>query len=276
MTGFPPPTGQRLGAVPRVDPWVEQQRREREHQAQRWRRRRRWLVPFVVVLVLAAVCGVAVALLALFSSEAPDVAAPSSTEVSALPETTASTIRPSDLVRVGDVWLIDRGDGVYDWGVIVQSAPDAPTRSGVEVDVRLLDAEGEVVETAGATLDGVDAESKGGVAGRTIDPERVPQRIEFDIAVGTATDQPSLDDLLELRAVERDADSISGRVRSQSPDEVVDVTMLLVWRDDAGEIVATVPTPISRVRPGVDARFEIDLTDEGVPDGRPDDVMWVS
>lgn len=232
-------------------------------------------MPLVAVLGLAVVGGVAWAALALFSDDEADVGAPTTTSAATLPTTTVSTLAPGELVRVDEVWLIDRGDDVYDWGVIVQSPPGAPTRSGVEVEVRLLDAEGVVVETVGASLDGVDAESNGGVAGRTVDPERVPVRLEFDIGVGVAVEEPSLDDLLELRAVEQQEGSISGRVRSRSTAEVVDVTMLLVWRDDAGDIVATVPTPISRVRPGVDARFEIDLTDERVPDRRPDDVMWV-
>lgn len=277
MTGFPPPTGPRINAVPRVDPWVEQQRRERVHQAERWRRRRRWLIPLVTVALLITVGAVVVVAVDVLSESETEVSTPASTVIDSVPEPppAVSTLPPGDLVRVDEVWLIDRGDEVYDWGVIVQSVADAPTRSGVEIEVRLLDAAGEVIETFTATIDGVDAESNGGLAGRTIDPEDPPVRLEFDVGVGEAVEEPSLDDLLELRAVERQADSISGRVRSRSTVEVVDVTMLLVWRDEAGDIVATVPTPISRVRPGVDARFEIDLADEQVPDGRPDDVMWV-
>ncbi|MFK7917104.1 MAG: hypothetical protein AB8G14_03410 [Ilumatobacter sp.] len=275
MTGFPPPDGPRINAVPRVDPWVEQQRREREHHAAVWRRRRRWLVPLVGVVVLASIAAGAFVVIDLLSNETPEVLAPQTTIEPVVSEVTTSTLPPEELVRVGEVWLIDRGDGVYDWGIIVLAPAGAGTRSGVDVEVRLLDAEGAVVESADATLDGVDADSSGGVAGRSIDPDRVPVRLEFDVGVGVEADEPALDDLLELRAVERNDDAISGRVRSSSGDDVVDVTMLLVWRDEGGDIVATVPAPISRVRPGVDARFDIDLSGEQVPAGVPDDVMWV-
>ena len=51
--------------------------------------------------------------------------------------------------------------------------------------------------------------------------------------------------------------------------------MLFVWHDVDGEVIGTTPLEIEALRPGVDARFVLDLADEVVPDGRPDAVFWV-
>ena len=51
--------------------------------------------------------------------------------------------------------------------------------------------------------------------------------------------------------------------------------MLFVWHDDGGAVIGTAPLEIEVLRPGVDARFALDLTEEILPDGRPDAVFWI-
>jgi len=261
---------------PRPDPWDEQLKREERHRDEQRRRRRRWLFP------LAGIVAVAVATLAvlLASGIADDRSAGPSDAVtepvrSTVVETTPpTTVAPDELVDVDRVWLIDRGDGVFDWGVSVRTPPQAPTRSGVVIDVRLIGDDDTLVEAARGEVDGIGPESEGAVTGRLIDPDDVPVRIEFDVAVGVESRDDALDDVLAVRALEREADLVRGRIRAESAGRIEGVTMVLLWLDDDGEVLAAVPQPVDRVRPDVDARFEIDLRDEVVPDGRPDAVVW--
>lgn len=194
----------------------------------------------------------------------------------AIPVTSAppTTLPPNELVEVDRVWLIDRGDGVFDWGVSVGTPADAAKRSGVVIDVRLIDADDDVVEAAAGEVNGIGPDSLGAVAGRLTDADRVPVRLEFDIAIGVPANDLALADILSVRGLERDADAVSGRIRLDGIASIDDVTMVLLWFDDAGEVVAAVPQPVEQVRADVDARFDIDLGDEVVPEGRPDAVIW--
>ncbi len=262
---------------PRPDPWAEQARRQERHREERRRRRRRWLIPAIALAVLTAgaIGGLLVNEVLIERRAAVPVVATEPTS-STLPTTGGPepTVPPNQLIEVDRVWLIDRGDGVFDWGVSVRTPAAASTRSGVVIDVRLIDATDDVVEIASGEVNGIGPESIGAVAGRLADVDGVPVRLEFDVAVGVATNDRALGDLLDVRALERSSDSVRGRIRSEVAEPIDDVTMVLLWFDDDGEVVAAVPQPVEQVRPDVDVRFDIDLGDEVVPDGRPDSVVW--
>lgn len=262
---------------PRPDPWTEQARRQEEHEAEQRHRRRKWLIPLSALAVLAVAAVVAVLVIDALSGS--DVATPEATVApspSTVPEVSAPepTVPPNQLVEIDQVWLIDRGDDVFDWGVSVRTPPGAPTRSGVVVEVRLLDDDDVVVHDAFGVVDGIGPESLGAVTGRLTDAGSVPVRLEFDVAVGVESNDRALGDVLSVRALERDPESVRGRIRSERRDPIEDVTMVLLWLDADGEVVAAVPQPVEQVRPDVDLRFDIDLDDEVVPDGRPDSVVW--
>ena len=279
MSQPPPPTGRPTVASSRPDPWKEQAIRHARHRAEHKRRRRRLLVPLLVLTVLAVI--------AFAGSLARDAwverrEADPATSVEPPPSTNVGAGDPEpavpaeQLIEIDQVWLVDRGDGVYDWGVSVRTPEIAPTRSGVVIDVRLIDAADAVVEEASGVVDGIGPESIGAVTGRLNDAEQVPVRLEFDVAVGVESGDRALDDLLSVRALERTPGSVRGRIRSEVASPIDDVTMVLLWLGDDGEVVAAVPQPVEQVRPAVDARFDIDLDDEVVPDGRPDSVVWTS
>lgn len=203
-----------------------------------------------------------------------------------LVESPPITVPPERLVEVGEVWLLDRGDEVYDWGLSVLVPSSGPTRSDVEVTVTLFDDDDGVVDIIVRTLDGVNSLVPSTAAGRLVDPDHAPTRLEFDITVGIPSDDLALDALLSTRAVRRTADELTGRIRSTALVDVTDVTMVMVWRADGteeangeaavdiGTVVAVVVYEIERIRPGVDAQFTIDLDTQLAPDGVPDDVLW--
>jgi hypothetical protein len=267
---------------PRPDPWVEQARRDAVHREARRRKRRRWLFPLLLLLVvvIALAAGVSAVLLGDGDRNIDLVVpAPVTTVVdtTVVDTTTTSnpTVLPEDLVAVDEVWLVDRGDGVFDWGVAVRTQPEAPSRRGVEVTVRLISAGDVVVESVSDTLGVIDADSPAAIAGRLTDPDADPVRIEFDISVGEETTEPALADLLDVRALERDGDEMTGRIRSSASTDISDLRVLFVWHDEAGAVIATAPLAIDVLRPGVDARFTLDLSAEVVPEGRPDAEFWV-
>lgn len=243
-----------------------------------------------MLLFVGLAVGVAWSFIAVTSSDdadpPPPTVATTTTDLTLPPSTTV----PADqLVEVGEVWLLDRGDDVYDWGLSV-AVPDTDSagggaRSGVEVTVSLLDDRDDVVATIVRTLDGVNAVAPSTIAGQLVDPDRPPTRIEFDITVGAPSNDLALDALLDTRAVRRDGAEITGRIRSSALIDIEDVTMVMVWRSDGTEssgeaelvvddIIAVVTYEIERIRPGIDAQFTIDLDELRAPDGEPDDVFW--
>ena len=290
MVSFPPPS--RPPTSGPLDPWDEQRRRDENHRRERRRRRRRRLVATLAVLAVLASAGALAGLLLAGDRRDPGgdavdmTARPTAVASSLAPEASStvtapgSTVSPADLVAVDEVWLLDRGDGVYDWGLTVFVPDGAPTRSGVEVSIRLVDADGGVVQLIERTIDGVDDTRPSTAAGRLVDPPTPPTRLEFDVAVGTESDDLGLDALLSARAVERDGDELVGRIRSSSATDIEGISMVLVWREETtgsarrGDVAAVVVYDIERLRVGVDARFDIDLSDQAVPAGVPDDIFW--
>lgn len=260
---------------PRPDPWVEQARRDAAHRALRRRKRRRWLVPLLVIGVLAVAAGVSAVLLR--ESERPSGAVDPPPVTSVVDTTIAPlpSIDPADLVAVDEVWLVDRGDGVFDWGVAVRTQPAASARRGVEVTVRLISADDDVVASVSEILGVIDADAPAAIAGRLTDADDDPVRLEFDISVGEETSSAALADLFDVRALEREGDELTGRIRSSAASEIGGLQVLFIWHDEVGAVIATAPLAIDVLRPGVDARFALDLSDEGVPEGRPDVVFWV-
>ncbi|MDG1265866.1 MAG: hypothetical protein P8O03_06025 [Ilumatobacter sp.] len=258
------------------DPWVEQARRQAAHLAVRRRKRRRWLIPLLALAVVAALATAAAVVPVVARHRAREAAEPSAVTIP-LEATIASAppVAAAELVAVDEVWLIDRGDGTFDWGVAVRTRLGAPSRSGVEVAVRLIAANDDVIESVRDILGVIDSDSPAAVAGRFIGAGDDPVRIEFDISVGEVTAELALADLLDVRALERDGDEMTGRIRSSAPGEIDDLRLLFVWHDDNGDVIATAPLEIDRLRSGVDARFSIDLSIEVVPDGPPDAEFWV-
>jgi hypothetical protein len=284
VTSLPPPTGPPAVGGPRPDHWTEElRRRELDRRDRRPVRRVVWAGVVAAVGAAIVVAAVAVSLLGSVDGPTGRVAR----DLPPPPTTTpapASTVRPDELVGVEEVWLLDRQDGSFDWGVIVVTPPGTERRSGVEVTVRLVTAGGEVVHTATDVLDGVSATSPGALGGRVEGLDGVPARIEFDVSVGRPADDASLGELLDVRAVEHGDGVLAGRVRSVATDDLTDLRLVLVWRSDGrseiagevvpeGEVIATVVRDVGRIRPDVEARFEVEL-DPVVPDREPDDVYW--
>lgn len=265
-----------------LDPWAEQARRHVEH---RRRRRRRWFFAGLGLVVVGALGAGAWWFLDTArepggEESPPDAAAerpstpPPST--STVPPT---TVDPASLVRLADVWLLDRQDGTYDWGVLIGSTDDVD-RGEVVVDVRLVGAAGAVVEERRSVVAVLPAGGLAAVAGSRVGAGPSPTRLEVDVAIGREVGLAGEHPTLDLLAVERRPgvgsdgrdDVLVGRIDSSYDDEVSDVVVAAVWRDAAGEVVAAVSYDVARVRPDVQARFEIPLDGRVVPDGPPDDV----
>ena len=211
----------------------------------------------------------------------PSNGAAQTTIVSAAPVT---TIEPARAVLLEEVWLLDRGDGSFDWGLTVVGGDDG-ARESVEVTVRLLGAGGDPAFTETAVIALLTAGQRIAVGGVAADTESAPIRIEADVAVGQPAPAGTGEvPVLSLRAVERRDDVrsgdggevLTGRLRSNVSVAVEDVVIGAIWRDEEGAVVAAIFYDVAEVRPGVDARFEIDLDGPAIPDGPPAEVLWFS
>jgi hypothetical protein len=289
-----PPTRDR--SLP-VDPWAEQAaRRDASERRHRW-----WRVGGAVALAF-----VLVAVVAWFArredpgSTADDtvVAVPSAPPVSntALPGSDATRASDPDpepnrdvvapdlqvLVELAEVWLLEHADGTFGWGAVVVSRAPEGGRP-LTIEARLLDESGEEVATMDEQVRSLAAGASAVVGGVVADLDGVPQRVEIDVMVGDppAEPTPSPDDL-RIVAVERRgegdaderADAVVGRLRSTRSSELAGVRLALVWRDDHNEVIGAVFYDIERVRPGVDARFEVPIDDRLRVSGPPTEVHW--
>jgi len=196
-----------------------------------------------------------------------------------------TTVDPATLVELDDVWLLDGGDGSYDWGLVVVGG-DRPRRD-IDVTVRLRDASGGVVFTATDSLRELGVEQRSAIGGTARSLLAQPVRIETDVSVGFAVDDDTTE-RIDVRAIERRVDPrsndgrevVAGRIRSTSSGPVEDLRLAAIWRAPvdadgvrAGDVVAVLFRDVDRVRPGVDARFEIPVSGLDVPEGPPDEIV---
>jgi hypothetical protein len=203
--------------------------------------------------------------------------------------TVTSTVVPSGTaggvltpVRLEEVWLIDRGDGRYEWGaVIISRVPD--DRGPVVIRASFLGDDGTEVAHADEQLRSLAAGTGATVGGVVDDPAGIPRSLVVDVMAGDGLDDPAPQpDDLQILAVERRGDGgsdgrpdvVAGRLRSTLGTEVVEIRLALVWRDDRGQVVAAVFHDVERVRPGVDARFEVPVDDLLDVDGPPTEITW--
>ena len=224
------------------------------------------------VVVLAGAAVVAIVLVSDRDAVAPTasvattvVVEPTSPREVAPDVTGISSGARSGAVELREVWLVRQGDGSYDWGVTIGSAA-AVDRGPIEVVATLLDEAGQVVATEQESVRRLAAGSAAAVGGEVTDPDGTPDRVEVDVSQG--------EELASAAPAPEQVEAVSGRLRSSADDVLEDLRLALLWRDGRGEVLASLFEPIARVRPGIDARFEVPLPDEFVGEGPPDDVSW--
>ena len=239
------------------------------------------MVAAIVLVVAAGVAGVVWVVSDRSDSDTTESAGSVSATTAVEPATTpARPIVAADTppdVRLDEVWLLDRQDGTYDWGLIVEST-DEVDRVGVSVEATLLDEDGEEVAVLSDAITVLPAGGRSVFGGELESPSSAPIRLETDVTTGTPTEAAATD-TVRVRAIERredvrngDGEVLTGRL--SSPEEAESIRIGALWRD-GGVVVAAVFHDVERVRANVDARFEIPLDQLVLPDGEPDEVLVV-
>lgn len=273
-----------------LDPWAEQV----ERRAVAARRRRRWRL--IGAGVTASIL-VAVTLVYLardgggqdHDDAAPPTASASNDVVSPPVPATAGvvtdasndgTLANASLARLDEVWLLDRRDGTFQWGVTVQSTA-AEDRGPVTIQASLRDDDRIEVVGVDETIEELAAGARVTVGGVVDGLDGEPTRVVVDVVVGEPITAPAMGpDDLSILAVERretsgeEADVVVGRIRSDAVADIGGIRLVLLWRDGSGDVVAAVFHDVERVRPGVDARFEIPVGHLVGADGPPGEVTW--
>lgn len=290
MSELPPPTGRPIPYALAMDPWVEQARRHERHVAQQRARRRRTARLLVGPVALVLISG---AVLAWYTVGPGDRSA-SGEGLRAVPDDVAppSSNGPrvesaSDAAAVDEVWLLDRGDGLFDWGAIVAST-SASTRSVLPVSVSFLDAGGVEVHREEQTI-AVLAPQSSAIVGGSVElaaAARIDVRVAFGVDLGAVpSPTPTLFDIRRVPSgqVDRD-DRLLGSVRLDArpgadPVEpssaATSVRIAALWRDGNGEVVASVIDEVDDVAPDEAAKFSFRLPRSIVP-GRAPDTMLAS
>ncbi len=264
----------------RGDPWAEQARRRAAHLVERRARRRQRLRYFGVPAAVLLLGGGAVAALLTADDDGDEPAAALATTIAPNTSAASTTDRPTpaaDAASVDEVWLLDRGDGSYDWGAIVSSASDVARRD-LAVTVTFFDADGLGVFVDDVVIAQLVPDGKSVVGGAVEVDSASPTRIEVTATLGSAaTDSVAttvaVADVRRVGSGQVDRDDrllgslevIGGNPRA--------VRLAAVWRDDAGSVIASIFDVIEIDDAAQPTDFSLRLPRAIVPAGEPDEIV---
>lgn len=247
-------------------------------------------LPVAVLLVVATVVGSE-----LIGSDSADdagqatVPAAEAVEAATLPSVGDTSAPADEDATVEEVWLLDRGTGVYDWGAIVASSTDA-IRRDLAVTVVLADADGAELSVQSVRIAELAPGSRAIIGGTAEDLEGTPTRIQVTSTLGTA--DPDGDaivmDVVDVRRISsgqisRD-DRLLGTVHVDAGRSaaMTTVSIAALWRDESGDVVASVVGSVT-LGPGLggepdavagrEADFSLRLPRSIVPARTPDEVV---
>jgi hypothetical protein len=290
VSEFPPPSGRPVAYALIGDPWVEQARRHERHRAERRRRRRRVVLSVAGAAVVVAAVGVTA-----FLVVGADSASDSSTDASqgrtvttipasAFPASAGSSSDGTEssgdreqAAKVVDVWLLDRGDGNFDWGAVLSSNADV-VRGDLEVSVVALDDDGVEIFADRVAVPRLAPDSRAAVGGAFNADDRTPTRVEVTATPGTALPDEvgaifAVTDVRRVASgqVGRD-DRLLGTIELVAGNETP-VRLAVIWRDDEGRVVASVFDELDPVSTEAAAEFSLRLRRNLVPPGEPDSIV---
>jgi hypothetical protein len=282
VSDLPPPAGTPVAFALHSDPWAEQARRRADHRAERRTQRRRRLFSFGVPIAVLLLAGGVVAAVVLAGDGADEPGAALATTGAPNTSVAPTTDRPvpaADGASVDEVWLLDRGDGSYDWGAIVSSASDVARRD-LAVTVTLFDPDGREVFIDDVVIAQLVPDGKSIVGGVVEVDSAAPTRIEVTATLGSAAPE-SVATTIAVADVRRVS---SGQVdrddRLLGSIEVIDgepraVSVAALWRDDSGSVIASIFDVIEieiddAAQP---TEFSLRLPRAIVPAGEPDEIV---
>ena len=280
VSELPPPKGAPVAYALHGDPWAEQARRQAAHRAERSARRRRRVVRFGGPALVLLLGGGAVAVILLTDDDAREPVTASSTSpapITLATEATVTTTAAGDAASVEEVWLLDRGDGTYDWGAMVSSTSDV-LRSDLDVTVELLDADGVEVYAELAAIAQLVPGGQAVIGGEVAIDGAAPTRIVVTADLGTATPDVmastvAVTDVRRISSGQVDVDDrLLGAVDVVTGDPQV-VRLAVLWRDEAGRVVAALIETIDVSDADGSTEFSVRRPRTIVPAGEPDDVV---
>jgi hypothetical protein len=280
VSELPPPTGKPVAFALRGNPWAEQARRHAAHLAERQARRRRRLLHFGVPAAVLLVGGGAVAAILIADDDSAGPASARATTIApntSVMSTTDPPVPAVDTASVDEVWLLDRGDGSYDWGAIVSSASDVAHRD-LEVTVTMFDADGLEVFVDEIVIAQLVPDGLSVVGGEVEVDGAAPTRVEVTATLGRAAPDSAVATvaLADVRRVSsgqvnRD-DRLLGSIEVLDGDPQA-VRVAAVWRDDAGSVIASIFDVIEIDDAAQSTEFSLWLPRTIVPAGAPDEIV---
>lgn len=279
MSDLPPPTGTPVAFALYGDPWAEQARRRAVHLAERRARRRLVLVRFVMPAALLLLGGGVVAAVLVSDDDADDPVVASTTIT---PNTSAvsTTNRPApvvDAASVDEVWLLDRGNGSYDWGAIVSSASDVARRD-LAVTVTLFDADGVEVLVDDVVIAQLVPDGQSVIGGVIEVESAMPARIDVTTTLGKAAPDSVATAVAVVDVRRVSSGQIDRDDRLLGSLEVLDgnpraVRVAAMWRDDAGSVIASIFDVIEIDDAAQLTDFSLRLPRTIVPAREPDEII---
>ena len=290
VSELPPPSGRPVVYALIGDPWAEQARRHERHRAEQRRRRRRVLLSVAGAAVVIASAGVT-AFLVVGADSSSDSATDASqgrtgTTIPAntIPASTGSSPDGAEssgdreqAAKVVDVWLLDRGDGNFDWGAVLSSNADV-VRGDLEVSVVALDDDGIEIFADQVAVPRLAPDGLAAVGGAFDADDRTPTRVEVTATPGTALPD-EVGAIFAVSDVRRVAsgqvgvdDRLLGSIELVAGNEAP-VRLAVIWRDDEGRVVASLFDVLDPVSTEAAGEFSLRLPRNFIPPGEPDSIV---
>ena len=175
--------------------------------------------------------------------------------------TTASGL-PYELV-IAEQWFYPSGDGLYDFGGIVENTGTQTATGFIEIEIDFFDDTGRILSTESAFVDTVVPGLRTPFIGLLIEPPAAPTRmevrladdnfIEADAGAGRRPDVRQHHD----RPTTSFTFEVSGDATSTFTENLDFVQIVALWRDAGGAVIFSATQYLDRVPAGSTVAFTI-------------------
>ncbi len=300
VSALPPPTGKPVVYALHADAWAEQARRHERHRVEQRRRRRSIARRIAGASGVIGVAGLAVFVVFVTGGDVPEPTidtvraeadAGDAADDGALGATPTSidgsdTGGGADVVaadertetaEVIDVWLLDRGDGSFEWGAVLSSNADV-VRGDLEVSMVAFDDDGLDVVAEQLTVPRLAPGRAAAVGGVFEADEGTPTRLEVTSTLGSALPDEigavvALSDVRRVASGQIDRDDRLVGTVELTAGTGAPVRLTAIWRDDGGDVIASVFDVVGPVDADEAVDFSLSLPRKLVPRGEPDTII---
>jgi hypothetical protein len=181
-------------------------------------------------------------------------------------------------LAVTDQWFYASGDGLYDYGGIVENHGEQTATGFIEIDVDFFDASGALLSTEPAFVDMAAPGARTPFTSILVEPAAEPVRMQARVSDQSFIDsQPGPQGQVSVADVTVRDDGfvldVAGTATSSFDVDLDYVQLVAVWRDGGGTVVFAATGFLERLPGGSTQPFTISAFGDGLPSTPPTEIL---